>query len=154
RPVTADTTMSSGERWKITMLPAATPAATGTSIAASAPQPDSSGRIRISGTRCGRMRAVCGGKMNKPLAAPPVKPSGLPPPRPAAMFRRPNRQENHVVDIFDEVDEELREERMQEFLKKYAGLLFAAALLVIGAVGGWKAWGWYEERRDLTAAAN
>jgi len=70
------------------------------------------------------------------------------------MFRRPNRQENHVVDIFDEVDEELREERMQEFLKKYAGLLFAAALLVIGAVGGWKAWGWYEERRDLTAAAN
>jgi hypothetical protein len=58
-----------------------------------------------------------------------------------------------VVDIFDEVDEELREERMQEFLKKYGGLLFAAALLIIGAVAGWKAWGWYEQRRDMEAAA-
>ena len=34
-----------------------------------------------------------------------------------------------MVDIFDEVEEELREERMQEFLKKYGVLLFAAALL-------------------------
>lgn len=58
-----------------------------------------------------------------------------------------------MVDIFDEVDEELREERMQEFLKKYGGLIFAAALLVIGAVAGWKAWGWYEQRRDMEAAA-
>jgi len=57
-----------------------------------------------------------------------------------------------VVDIFDEVDEELREERMQEFLKKYGGLLFAAALLLIAAVGGWKAWGWYQEKQDLEAA--
>jgi hypothetical protein len=57
-----------------------------------------------------------------------------------------------VVDIFDEVEEELREERMQQLLKKYAGLLFAAALLVIGGVAGWKAWGWYQERRDLAAA--
>ena len=57
-----------------------------------------------------------------------------------------------MVDIFDEVDEELREERMQAFLKKYGGLLFAGALLVIGAVGGWKAWGWYQERQDLNAA--
>lgn len=57
-----------------------------------------------------------------------------------------------MVDIFDEVDEELREERMQEFLKKYGGLLFAAALLLIAAVAGWKAWGWYQERRDTAAA--
>ena len=59
-----------------------------------------------------------------------------------------------MVDIFDEVEEELREERMQELLKKYGGLLFAAALLMIGAVAGWKAWVWYEERRDLTAATS
>jgi len=57
-----------------------------------------------------------------------------------------------VVDIFDEVEEELREERMHELLKKYGGLLFAAALLMIGAVAGWKAWVWYEERRDVAAA--
>jgi hypothetical protein len=59
-----------------------------------------------------------------------------------------------VVDIFDEVEEELREERMQELLKKYAGVLFAAALLVIGGVAGWKAWIWYQERRDLAAATS
>lgn len=58
-----------------------------------------------------------------------------------------------MVDIFDEVEEELREERMHELLKKYGGLLFAAALLVIGAVAGWKAWGWYQDRRDMDAAA-
>jgi hypothetical protein len=57
-----------------------------------------------------------------------------------------------VVDIFDEVEEELREERMQAFLKKYGGVIFAAALVVIGAVAGWKAWGWYQERQDLNAA--
>jgi hypothetical protein len=57
-----------------------------------------------------------------------------------------------VVDIFDEVEEELREERMNAFLKKYAGLLIAGCLLIVGAVGGWKAWGWYQERQDLEAA--
>jgi hypothetical protein len=68
------------------------------------------------------------------------------------MVRRPNRQESQVVDIFDEVEEELREERMQAFLKKHGVLLFAAAILVIGAVAGWKAWAWYQERQDLDAA--
>ncbi len=57
-----------------------------------------------------------------------------------------------MVDIFDEVDEELRAERTQEFLKKYGGLLFAGCLLVVGAVAGWKAWGWYQEKQDLDAA--
>ena len=57
-----------------------------------------------------------------------------------------------MVDLFDEVEEELREERMHELLKKYGGLLFAAALLVIGAVAGWKAWGWYQDRQDIDAA--
>ena len=59
-----------------------------------------------------------------------------------------------MVDIFDEVEEELREERMQALLKKYAGLLIVAALLVIGSVAAWKAWAWYQERRDVYAAAS
>jgi hypothetical protein len=57
-----------------------------------------------------------------------------------------------VVDIFDEVEEELREERMQEFLKKNGALMVVAALLIVAAVAGWKAWGWYQERQDLDAA--
>src|ERR1700722_17813936 len=43
---------------------------------------------------------------------------------------------------------------MQALLKKYAGVLFAAALLVIGGVAGWKAWIWYQDRRDFAAAAS
>jgi len=38
-----------------------------------------------------------------------------------------------VVDIFDEVDEELRAERMRELGKKYGGLIFAGCLAVIAA---------------------
>jgi hypothetical protein len=57
-----------------------------------------------------------------------------------------------VVDFFDEVEEELREERLNELFKKYAGVLIAAALVVVGSVAGWKAWGWYQDKRDMEAA--
>jgi hypothetical protein len=83
-----------------------------------------------------------------------LHPLGLPPLHAAAMVRRPNRKENKVVDIFDEVEEELREERIQQFLKKYAILLVAGCLLIVGAVAGWKTWVWYEQSRDLAAAAS
>jgi hypothetical protein len=56
-----------------------------------------------------------------------------------------------VVDIFDEVDEELRAERAQQFLKRYAGLIIAAALLVIAAAAGWQAWHWWQAKQDLAA---
>jgi hypothetical protein len=56
-----------------------------------------------------------------------------------------------VVDIFDEVDEELRAERAQQLLKRYAGLIIAAALLVIAATGGWQAWRWWQARQDMAA---
>ncbi|MGA3398236.1 MAG: tetratricopeptide repeat protein [Acetobacteraceae bacterium] len=56
-----------------------------------------------------------------------------------------------MVDIFDEVDEELRAERAQQLLKRYAGLIIAAALLVIAATGGWQAWRWWQARQDMAA---
>ena len=57
-----------------------------------------------------------------------------------------------MVDIFDEVDEELRAERMKELGKKYGGLIFAGCLAVIAAAAGWKAWGWYQEKQDIDSA--
>jgi hypothetical protein len=57
-----------------------------------------------------------------------------------------------VVDIFDEVDEELRAERAQRLLKQYGGLIVAAALLIVGAAAGWQGWRWYEARQDQAAA--
>jgi len=57
-----------------------------------------------------------------------------------------------VVDIFDEVEEELRAERTQLLLKKYGGVMIAAAVLVVAAVGAWQGWRWWEARRDMAMA--
>jgi hypothetical protein len=56
-----------------------------------------------------------------------------------------------VVDIFDEVDEELRAERAQQLLKRYSGLIIAAMVLVVAAVGGWQAWNWWQAKQDMVA---
>ena len=48
--------------------------------------------------------------------------SAAPPDRPSAA-----NAGDHVVDIFDEVDEELRAERAQQLLKRYGGVIIAAA---------------------------
>ncbi|HUD58039.1 MAG TPA: tetratricopeptide repeat protein [Acetobacteraceae bacterium] len=58
-----------------------------------------------------------------------------------------------MVDIFDEVDEELRAERAQQLLKRYAGVIVAVALLIVAAAAGWQGWHWYQARRDQAAAA-
>jgi hypothetical protein len=60
--------------------------------------------------------------------------------------------EARVVDIFDEVDEELRAERAQQLLKKYGGLIVAGAVAIVGAAAGWQGWRWYEARQDRAAA--
>jgi len=57
-----------------------------------------------------------------------------------------------VVDIFDEVNEDLRAERAQALFKRYGGLLVGFALLVIAAAGGWQAWQWWQTKRDMAAA--
>ncbi len=58
-----------------------------------------------------------------------------------------------MVDIFDEVEEELRAERAQQLLKRYSGLIIAAALVIIGAAAGWQGWRWYQARQDAAAAS-
>jgi hypothetical protein len=58
----------------------------------------------------------------------------------------------NVVDIFDEVDEDLRAERMGRFARRYAiGFMVLAALLIIG-VAGWQAWLWHRNQEDAKAA--
>ena len=59
----------------------------------------------------------------------------------------------HVVDIFDEVEEDLRAERAERLLKKYAWLLVAAIVAIIGAAAGWQLWNRYQNQRDSAAAA-
>jgi hypothetical protein len=57
-----------------------------------------------------------------------------------------------VVDIFDEVEEDLRAERAEKLLKKYAGLLIAVAVAIIAAAAGWQLWTRYQHQQDAAAA--
>ncbi|HUB49750.1 MAG TPA: tetratricopeptide repeat protein [Acetobacteraceae bacterium] len=56
-----------------------------------------------------------------------------------------------MPDIFDEVSEDLRAERAQLLLKRYAPLLIAAVVVVIAAAGGWEAWRWRQAKEDMAA---
>lgn len=51
-----------------------------------------------------------------------------------------------VADIFDEINEDLRAERMRAFARRYGWLAVALLLLVLGAVGGVQLWRWYQDR--------
>jgi hypothetical protein len=58
-----------------------------------------------------------------------------------------------VPDIFDEVEEDLRAERMRRLLKRYGGLLVAAVLLVVAGVGGWQYWQSLQAKRNAAVAS-
>jgi len=57
-----------------------------------------------------------------------------------------------VPDIFDEVQEDLRAERMRRLLARYGGLLAGAALLVVLGVAGGQGWRWWQDRGAAQAA--
>ncbi|MDR3533208.1 MAG: tetratricopeptide repeat protein [Rhodopila sp.] len=57
-----------------------------------------------------------------------------------------------MVDIFDEVEEDLRAERAEKLLKKYAWLIIAVAVAIIAAAAGWQLWGRWQRQQDAAAA--
>jgi hypothetical protein len=58
-----------------------------------------------------------------------------------------------VVDIFDEVEEELRAERAKNLLVRYGGVIVAACVIVVAITAGWQGWRWWQARQDMAAAA-
>ncbi|MEC9077551.1 MAG: tetratricopeptide repeat protein [Pseudomonadota bacterium] len=48
-----------------------------------------------------------------------------------------------MVDIFQEIDEELRQDRLQKLWRSYGRFIIAGVVLVIGAAAGWKGWDHY-----------
>ena len=58
-----------------------------------------------------------------------------------------------MVDIFDEVEEDLRAERAEKLLKKYAWLLIVIAVAIVGGAAGWQLWNRYQNQQDAAAAA-
>lgn len=57
-----------------------------------------------------------------------------------------------MVDIFDEVDEELRADRAEALFKRYLPHILAGATLIVAGTAGWQGWKWWEARRDQAAA--
>jgi hypothetical protein len=60
--------------------------------------------------------------------------------------------ERNVVDIFDEVDEDLRAERVARFARRYAVGFIALAVLIVIGVAGWQVWLWHRKQEDARAA--
>jgi len=53
-----------------------------------------------------------------------------------------------VSDIFREVDEEVRRERLQQIWNRYGHVLVALALLIVIGVGGWRASQWWQAKKS------
>jgi hypothetical protein len=57
-----------------------------------------------------------------------------------------------LSDIFKEVEEDLRADRMNALFKRYAGVLVGVAILCVAAAGGWEAWKWQSAKEAARIA--
>ena len=53
-----------------------------------------------------------------------------------------------MSDIFREVDEEVRREKLQQIWERHSGLIIAVAVLVVLAVAGWRGYEWWEAKKS------
>ncbi|HEY6258463.1 MAG TPA: tetratricopeptide repeat protein [Xanthobacteraceae bacterium] len=58
-----------------------------------------------------------------------------------------------MSDIFQEVDEEVRREQFKKLWERYQNYAIAAAILVVLAVAGWRAYDWWETKKAAEAGA-
>jgi hypothetical protein len=58
-----------------------------------------------------------------------------------------------VSELFDEVDEEVRRERLKKLWDEYSIYIIAGALLIIAAVGGWRGYQYLEAKKAAEAGA-
>ena len=56
-----------------------------------------------------------------------------------------------MSDIFREVDEEVRREQLKKLWERYGSLMIAACVLLVVAVGGWRAYEWWEAKKAAEA---
>ncbi len=58
-----------------------------------------------------------------------------------------------VADIFHEVDEEVRRDRLNKLWQRYGNYIIAALVLVIVAVGAWRGYEWWQVRQSAESGA-
>ena len=56
-----------------------------------------------------------------------------------------------MADIFQEVDEALRQDRAKEWWQRYGNTVIGAALVLVLGVAGWNGWTWYQTRERSKA---
>jgi hypothetical protein len=56
-----------------------------------------------------------------------------------------------MSDIFQEVDEEVRRERLLQLWKRYGNFIIAAVVIVVLGVGGWRGYQWWEAKKAAEA---
>ncbi len=58
-----------------------------------------------------------------------------------------------MADIFQEVDEEVRRERLQKLWQRYGNFVIAACILIVAAVGAWRGYEWWQTKKAGESAA-
>lgn len=71
------------------------------------------------------------------------------------MFRRTlwlTAARRFVVDIFQEVEEDLRAERLQKLAVRYGWAILAIVIAIVAGAGAWEGWRWWQARQDAQAS--
>ena len=58
-----------------------------------------------------------------------------------------------MSDIFQEVDEAVRREKLEKLWKRYGNFVIAAAVVALLAVGGWRGYQWWDAKQAAQAGA-
>ena len=58
-----------------------------------------------------------------------------------------------MSEIFDEVQEEVRREQLKKLWERYSTLIVTVAFLIVGGVGGWRAYLYWEGKKAQEAGA-
>jgi hypothetical protein len=58
-----------------------------------------------------------------------------------------------VSEIFDEVQEEVRREQLRRLWERYSTVILTVAFLIVGGIGGWRAYVYWEGKKSQEAGA-
>jgi len=58
-----------------------------------------------------------------------------------------------VADIFQEVDEEVRRERLKKLWERYGNLIVAGCVVVVLGVGAWRGYEWWQTKKAAESGA-
>jgi hypothetical protein len=58
-----------------------------------------------------------------------------------------------LADIFNEVDEAVRRERLEKIWQRYGTWIIAAAVLIVAGVGGWRGYDYLQRQKAQEAGA-